>query len=72
MFIGIFSFLEPAILNYYSSVARTEEKKYENGGKKPGPARKLTKYEECTLTLIRLRHAAPIVILADLFYISNS
>ena len=72
MFIVIFNILEPAILKYYSGVASTDEKRYENAGKKPGPTRKLTKYEKYTLTLIRLRHAVPIAILADLFNVSSA
>lgn len=71
MFVGIFNILEPAVLKQYSDVASTDKKRYENGNK-PGPARKLTKYEEYTLTLIRLRHAVPITILTDLFNVSSA
>jgi len=72
IFLGLFKILEPVILKYYSGTGSVNEKRYERGGEKPGPSRKLTKYEEFTLTLIRLRHAVPVTLLADLFNVSSS
>lgn len=72
VFLGVFRILEPVILKYYSGTGTIEEKTYENKGKKPGPARKLTKLQEYTITLIRLRHSIPVVILADIFNVSTS
>lgn len=48
IFLGLFKILEPVILKYYSGTDSVNEKRYERGGKKRGPSRILTKYEEFT------------------------
>lgn len=44
----------------------------QNQGQKRGPARKLSKYDEFILTLVRLRLALPVFVMSELFGVSSS
>lgn len=60
-------------LKYWRGSESIDVKQYElNETLKPGPKRKLTRFEEYILTLVRLRQAIPERMLADLFGISVS
>lgn len=71
--LGLFTILQPLALKmkYWSGKASSDIKGYEERGYiKPGPGRKMSLYDEFLLTLVRLRLATRVFMLADLFRIS--
>lgn len=71
---GLFSSIEAdkCKLKYWSGKKSVGDMKYEEEGKKPGPKRKLSPYEEFILTLVRLRLGIVGFVLADLFGVSKT
>lgn len=71
---GLFEILDEheSSLKYWSGQKSAKEMKYQEQGGKPGPKRKLTKYQEFILTLLRLRLGLVTFFLADMFGVSNS
>ncbi|XP_062620990.1 uncharacterized protein LOC134282606 [Saccostrea cucullata] len=59
-------------LKYWTGEHSENEKSYQNRGNKPGPSRKLSRYQELILTLVRFRLALPVVVMSDLFGVSCS
>ncbi|XP_070559129.1 uncharacterized protein [Ptychodera flava] len=59
-------------LKYWSGSGSSTEKKYQTRGKKPGPKRKLTNYQEYLLTLIRFRLGLLSSFVGDLFGVSKT
>lgn len=74
----IFNNIKDAVVNidmnmkYWTGKESETEKRYQNQGKKPGPARKLSRSDEFILTLVRLRLALPIYVMSQLFGVSCS
>ncbi|KAK3084023.1 hypothetical protein FSP39_006910 [Pinctada imbricata] len=73
---GFFGILDKASpnLKYWSGQKSARDTSYQNtpGMKKSGPQRKLSRYQEFILTLLRLRMALCTFLIADIFGISNS
>ena len=73
VFAGILDKASPS-LKYWSGAASVDKTLYQEDRRerKTGPPRKLTRYEEYILTLVRIKLALLTFCLADLFSISNS
>ncbi|XP_062568176.1 uncharacterized protein LOC134230395 isoform X1 [Saccostrea cucullata] len=73
---GMYEVLDEASPNikYWSGQSSAEETPYQQNAdrRKTGPTRKLSKYEEFIMTLIRLRLAIFTFFLADIFGVSNT
>eukprot|EP00105_Crassostrea_gigas_P014321 XP_011430934.1 PREDICTED: protein ALP1-like [Crassostrea gigas] len=75
MLFGIFAILDKVCtkLKYWSGKNSTSNMNYETSeARKPGPKRKLTKFHEFLLTLLRLRLSVPAFLIGDLFGVSET
>lgn len=73
---GVYDILEKAspTLKYWSGQGSAAKKKYQKDSlnAKSGPKRKLSRFQEFVLTLVRLRLALTTFVMADLFGVSTS
>ena len=74
----IFNFVKETAVNvgakmkYWTGSDSEGDKRYQDHGEKPGPARKLSRSDELILTLVRFRLALPIFVMAQVFGVSCS